>query len=373
MRNRPHNLSLDQIDRVIDQVRVETMQMLERRSASARAARAAPVRSPLLVKGTLNGDEEKPLDLTEFLPLPMGFYKGGAQCEAMSWVPDVLYLDGARWRITEKWFSCGRMEVSAHLGKSLPKKQAKLSEPSISESTESEEATEQRFLQSVRRSRKMLREKLYEAMADHLITLGKRGKFDSLDAFWSVWDRFNRAMRDWAQRNGREWKAVCVPELHADGETWHAHVGVNGFWPFTVLWFQWQKALGGRGSERGNKTLGSCRIDRIKVRGAKRLSRAAIAGRVASYLGKYLGKGFSGRNRGRRLFAASRGLHPHRVVRWVCDHRAGIPQLAFALLGRLGSVGAGTRAVVKRWDRATPEGNLLRCGFFFSTEWSGVT
>lgn len=349
---------------------------------SGSGARSAPHRKdgrPLLVKGTLNGnsrfhvDDLPVVDLSPWMPLPLGLYQGGAECDAMNWEPVSLYEDGASWTVTKKWFSCGVVEVSAHLGVSSKKKRDSSTGMSVAlKDSRSLEEIEMRFLQSLRRSRKLLRERLFECDADHMVTLGKRGKFASLDAFWLAWDKFNRGMRAYAVRVGRRWRAVCVPELHADGETWHGHVGVNGFWPHTVLWFEWQKALGGRGGEHGKESIGSVRIDYIKVKRRKSLPRGAVARRVAGYLGKYLGKGFSGCNRSRRLFAASRGLAPYRVERFKCHHRTGVPQLGFALLGRLHAVGAGSRASVRRWDRVGLDGRLLRCGFFFSTEWSGV-
>lgn len=358
----------------VDQISRELQQSKGADAHAGRAQRAPGASvSPLLVKGTLKRQEIKDLDLSPWAPLPMALYQGGAECQGMNWTPDALYEDAAEWKITQKWFSCGRVETSAHLGSSQKKKQANSLDGSQQAPAEkSSEEREFRFIQSIRRSRKMLREKLYELEADHMITAGKRGKFDSLDAGWKVWKKFNEAMTEYAKRNGRVWKAVAVPELHSDGITWHFHIGVHGFWPHTVLWFQWQKALGGKGNERKTESLGSIRIDYIKVKRSRASSRASVASRIASYLGKYLGKGFGSGNSGRRLFASSRGLAPYRVERWRCNHREGIPELAFALLGRLAASGSSCRAKVKRWERISVEGALLRCGFFFSTEWEGV-
>jgi hypothetical protein len=129
-----------------------------------------------------------------------------------------------------------------------------------------------------------------------MLTFTKRGKFDSLDELWRSWREFNRLAE---KRFGAQWGTyVAVPETHADG-SWHLHVAVKGFFWAPTLNFLWNRALGGRGNERGSATLGN--VD-CKDR------RSASARSTAGYMAKYVGKGFADVAGCRRLFAASKGV-----------------------------------------------------------------
>jgi hypothetical protein len=149
----------------------------------------------------------------------------------------------------------------------------------------------------IHRARTQLKRRLRAAGVDHLMTLTKRGKFASLDDSWAALHRFSRLMD---RQYGVKWRYVAVPELHADGEGWHVHLGVRGFFWAGLVRRMWYRALGGRGDETGADTPGN--IDLQRIEGARAWAR------VGRYLGKYLSKGFVSLPGNKRAYACTRGL-----------------------------------------------------------------
>lgn len=142
---------------------------------------------------------------------------------------------------------------------------------------------------------------------DHLWTFTKRGKFADLDELWSTWREFCRLMA--VRFPNRSWDYVVVPELHADGDTWHIHVGVIGFWDVNTLRVLWHRALGAPGLMRGSESPGN--VDaQYKAKG--RVLRSARE--IARYIAGYIGKGFAIVSSGRRLFASTKGVRPLKCV-----------------------------------------------------------
>lgn len=192
------------------------------------------------------------------------------------------------------------------------------------------------------RARREVRHKVRCISADHLWTFTKRGKFEALDELWACWKEFRRLMvRRFPQK---PWIYVAVPELHADGESWHLHVGVNGFWDVTAIRVLWYRALGGNGSEVGAQTPGSVNV--------KWFNRGKSARSIASYVAKYVGKGMGRMPGGRRLYAASKGIRSLEVRQYHfvtdlpdVDLVAEMEKLLFALSG-------GSRWVHRFYDGA---------------------
>lgn len=137
--------------------------------------------------------------------------------------------------------------------------------------------------------------------ADHLWTFGKRGKFESLDAAWVAWKEFCRLMGVRFKSSDRGWEYVVVPELHADGVTWHLHAAVHGFWDVRVIRLLWHRALGAPGQLSGADSPGNVDV---------KLFRGRSAAATGAYISKYVGKGFGAVASGRRLFASVTGLRP---------------------------------------------------------------
>lgn len=154
-----------------------------------------------------------------------------------------------------------------------------------------------RRTEHIHRARSQLKRRLRAVGTDHLLTLTKRGKFATVDDAWAAFKRFSRLME---RQYGAKWRYVAVPELHADAEGWHLHLGVSQFfWAGLVRKF-WYRALGGRGDESGSDTPGN--IDLQHITGSRAWAR------VGRYLGKYLGKGFVTLPGNKRAFACSAGL-----------------------------------------------------------------
>jgi hypothetical protein len=209
----------------------------------------------------------------------------------------------------------------------------------------------ERFEQSVARSRQQCMRRCMALQADHMLTLTKRGKFESLDEVWAVFEKFSQSMR---RLFGDRWRFVAVPELHKSGG-YHMHVALNGFWWVGILRKLWMRALGGTGREQGDETPGNIDIKSFaRVRGA--------GWRIARYVAKYLGKGFSSLDRGRRSYSSSRGLHPSRVTRWREPLHGGSTDAAVSLRQRLTDVGFVGTSRTWHWER---EG---RVGFVITLE-----
>jgi hypothetical protein len=182
---------------------------------------------------------------------------------------------------------------------------------------------------------------------DHLWTFTKRGKFGSVDELWATWKEFCRLMD---KRHGAKWRYLAVPELHSDGQTWHLHVGVRGFWDVNQLRVYWHGALGASGLVVGADSPGN--VDAKHFRGR---SVRAISG----YISKYIGKGFGGVSFGRRLFSSSVGIRPleRRELHFVCD--VGGDELHDAVSRYLFSVSG-----VRWWDARSYGEGVAQCLVF---------
>lgn len=164
----------------------------------------------------------------------------------------------------------------------------------------------QRAESAARRSRQVMTRRVLCLGADHLLTLTKRGKFETVDEAWKAFEIFSRYCRRF-YRKGR-WEFVAVPEQHKDG-SYHMHVALRGFYHVGLLRRFWYRALGGKGNEQGSETPGS-----VNIQSFSRVRRGSA--RIARYVAKYMGKGFSSLDRGRRAYSCSAGLHPRGVTRW---------------------------------------------------------
>lgn len=207
-----------------------------------------------------------------------------------------------------------------------------------SASAESLEVDQARLSASLSRSRRLVVHRARCLGARALWTFTKRGKFASVDEVWSAWAIFRRLM---TKRYGQDFRYVAVPELHADGETWHLHVLVDRLYMVESFRVLWNRALGGTGAERGQETRGN-----VDVKGP-RFGRAVTARRFAYYCAKYVGKGFEGCAGGRRLFSCSAGLNPVVDQTWRAADDFGLAEFADAVSGWL-SESIGVRGFYPR-------------------------
>lgn len=72
----------------------------------------------------------------------------------------------------------------------------------------------ERFDSSTARSRAACMRRCLALQADHMLTLTKRGKFESIDEAWACFEKFSQSMR---RKFGARWKFVAVPEAHKEG------------------------------------------------------------------------------------------------------------------------------------------------------------
>lgn len=209
----------------------------------------------------------------------------------------------------------------------------------------------ERFASNMARTKRTCRSRVQELDADSMLTLTKRGKFADISEVWAGFRLFSQSMK---RRYGARWRYVAVPELHSDGETWHLHVAIKGFfWVGTLRRF-WYRALGGAGDEQGESTPGN-----IHVRFFKARNRSPIAGSVAGYIAKYVGKGVCGLGRNRRVFAASSGLLPLRVEKWHSTELWGYQETASSLQRFLHGRGADARGSAWFFSRSRISGFRL--------------
>lgn len=270
---------------------------------------------------------------------------------------------GDVWTVNCKRFSSGVVVTRATLFAAWKRPRGKsesadsvpsVPAPSVPKSGE-------RFKQSVDRSRRVLREKCFELNADHMLTLTKRGKFSSVDELWAVFRRFNLLM---TKMYKDRWRYVAVPELHGDGETYHMHCAINGFLWAGIVRKIWQRALGGKGNEAGEQARGNVDLKAFrKYRGG-----AAAIRRVAGYISKYVGKGFSSGSASRRLYSSSRGLDPAEVQRFHIRDWLGVPEVAMSIQRWLCGLGADAQGDCFHWSRTrSDDEKLLAMGFILTS------
>lgn len=192
-------------------------------------------------------------------------------------------------------------------------------------SGESSEASSLRSKRGLRRSRTTVQKKVRCLSIHSLWTFGKRGKFATLDELWAAWRSFAQIMKR-RYRNGFAY--VAVPELHADGETWHLHCVFDRFYMVEQLRLYWYRALGGHGAEVGSESPGSVNVKSLRSQGGNVLA-------VARYISKYVSKGFERGRANRRVFATSVGLNPRKVMQWHSPDGASMVEFADVVRRRL--------------------------------------
>lgn len=248
--------------------------------------------------------------------------------------------DTEDWQVKALWYPCGAVEVSAYTGRvpapRVPSSESSLNPPAPRSSPE-------RAANSIARSRALLRRRVLALNADHMLTLTKRGKFAHIDDVWAAFRLFSRAMK---RRFGDRWRYVAVPELHSDGETWHMHVALRGFFWVGTVRRLWYRALGGSGDETGERSPGNIDAKHFNPRAG-----VAAARSVAGYVAKYVGKGFERSVGGRKLYAATAGLNPIRICKWSASFLFGSRDAAVAIARLVSSCGARDVARAWFWNR----------------------
>lgn len=163
-------------------------------------------------------------------------------------------------------------------------------------------AAAERLRCNIARARSTVRHKARSLEVAYLWTFTKRGKFESLDHLWAVWREFERLAR---KRLGK-FDYIAVPELHADGVTWHLHVAIPNYLMVENIRPWWYLALGGWDGKSEN-TPGSVNAKYFRGGSTKRIWR---------YISKYVGKDIGAAGLGRRSFSSSKGIRPRAETRY---------------------------------------------------------
>ena len=148
------------------------------------------------------------------------------------------------------------------------------------------------------RAKAQIRRDLLTSGADRMFTLTYRENVVDRDRAVEDFKKFTRSMR----RHFSNWSAVTVLEWQKRGAA-HFHMGVNGFFPVTVMRKVWLEIIGG-GKGCGNVDV------RFEPDG-----RGNAWSKLASYMAKYLAKDLDqGRQPGEhRYFRCQISEHPKEI------------------------------------------------------------
>lgn len=141
--------------------------------------------------------------------------------------------------------------------------------------------------ESVRRSRQRAQVRVRHLAknigASHLLTLSTRQRANTREEMFGYWARF---LRLYERAAGKRLAFIAVLERHPTNPGHlHLHVAVTSFLPVGLLRRLWYIALGGTGSERGERTPGGVNMRQFRAAHANRR-----ATRIARYIAKYLTK-----------------------------------------------------------------------------------
>lgn len=157
------------------------------------------------------------------------------------------------------------------------------------------------MLKARRRASRMVRLKVKEMGADHLITFTTREKKNTREKMKANWARFTDNV---AYHLGRKFEYVCVCEPHpTNPEHFHLHAAIRGRLTareMAIFRRCWYIALGGNGKERGAAAPGGFNIQKIKVKGGAH----RMMDKIAAYLSKYITKSDCGDFNKKRYWAS---------------------------------------------------------------------
>lgn len=167
---------------------------------------------------------------------------------------------------------------------------------------------------TARRAKQRVRWLVKALGADQMLTLTYRDNVTDYAEAKKHFQRFTAICR----REWPRWKHVAAPERQARG-AWHWHIAVKGWQNYDKLRGFWWRAMGHRVafSEDGKPVLldlpsGSehtpGNVQGVSARSRGRKVRSWRADRLASYVGKYVGKAIGADGLDGAAYSASRGL-----------------------------------------------------------------
>lgn len=200
-----------------------------------------------------------------------------------------IYDQDYQWRLKIQSFTKGGFEAKAILVNrnrlnamiSMNRERGMRTAPKDREPSKIQQDREKAAFRAARKVRHLC----IEMGVDRLLTLTSRYILTDYDNVVVTWKRFMRLL----EQADAKADYVAVPELHASGEHYHIHAGLNSFVQADLLRRCWQIALGGKGNERGSEALGNVDIKHRKGRTSEPMRRSVG---IAKYLSKYITKSY---------------------------------------------------------------------------------
>lgn len=208
---------------------------------------------------------------------------------------DVEKNKGGWWdgyTLRQRVFEDGQTEVTVTREKHfqgaaiMPKARAKRGESETRASNEDDAG---------RRAKKTVRLKCKTISADRMVTLTYRENMQDRETALRHFDLFRRKMR-----KHKQFHYVAVTEKQERG-AYHFHIAVSGRQVYALLRSIWQSIVGvGANGEQ---------MAQVNVRDPHRFGFGVKgAHRIASYIAKYCGKDFQGRDLGKHRYFVSQGI-----------------------------------------------------------------
>lgn len=167
---------------------------------------------------------------------------------------------------------------------------------------------EENKTRSCRRAKQSVRHQIQRLGADHLLTLSYRENMQDADRLKADFDHFRRLVK----ARFPDWGYVAAREMQDRG-SWHLHLAVKGRQDIKYLRTCWYKVLGCFGAS-GEDVLGQVDIQAPRKRFAN--GGKWKAGKLASYLTKYIDKGFDALEHSSKRYWSSKGLPPVVITRY---------------------------------------------------------
>jgi len=176
------------------------------------------------------------------------------------------------------------------------------------------ELSESSLDESVKRSRKAVRQHLKSIGADYMVTLTVRENLTDMDEMARRYDLFRRRVS-----KVQNFAYCAIPELQVRGAI-HLHIGVKGRQNLRLLRSVWQSINGGKGQAS------------VHIRSP--FKEKGLRSRLAEYMCKYMGKEFDTERFNKKRYWASRNIPKPVVSNWLAFSSHGdIPLEEIVLVG----------------------------------------
>lgn len=177
------------------------------------------------------------------------------------------------------------------------------------EDEERERKDEENLTRSVRRAKQSIRWLVQRMQGDHMVTLTYRDNMQDIDRLKRDFDHFRRLVK----AKYPDWSYVAVREQQQRG-AWHMHIAVKGRQDLNYLRVCWYIVLGCLGKS-GSEVLGQVNV-KAPRRSEWQNDKLWKPAKLASYLTKYMDKGFELLEHHSKRYWASKGTPKPEVKRY---------------------------------------------------------